>query len=57
MTFTFERPVCAGDDRTPGDTTFAFGLASRDAPDRGVNVQIDALGLDDMRVKSFGPIR
>ena len=57
VTFTFERPVCAADGRSPGDTTFAFGLASRDAPDRGVNVQIDAIGLDDMRTKSFGPIR
>lgn len=57
VTFTFERPVCAADDRNPGDTTFAFGLASRDAPDRGVTVQIDAVGVDDMRVKSFGPIR
>ena len=57
VTFTFERPVCAGDGRIPGDTTFAFGLASRDAPDRGVNVLIDAPGLEDMRVKSIGPIR
>jgi hypothetical protein len=57
VTFTFERPVCAATDTTPGDTTFAFGLASRDAPDRGVTVQIDAIGLDDMRTKSFGPIR
>ena len=57
VTFTFERPVCAGDGRTPGDTTFAFGLASRDAPDRGVNVLIDAPGLEDMRVRSVGPIR
>jgi hypothetical protein len=57
VTFTFERPICAADDRSPGDTSFAFGLASRDSPDRGVTVQIDAIGLDDMRVKSFGPIR
>jgi len=57
VTFTFERPVCAADDRSPGDATFAFGLASRDSPDRGVTVQIDAIGLDDIRVKSFGPIR
>lgn len=57
VTFTFERPICAADDRRPGDTSFAFGLASRDSPDRGVTVQIDAIGLDDMRVKSFGPIR
>jgi hypothetical protein len=57
VTFTFEQPVCASDGRTPGDTTFAFGLASRDAPDRGVNVVIYAPGLEDMRVKSFGPIR
>lgn len=57
VTFTFERPICASDDRAPGDTSFAFGLASRDSPDRGVTVQIDAIGLDDMRVKSHGPIR
>jgi hypothetical protein len=57
VTFTFERPVCAADAKSPGKTTFAFGLASRDAPDRGVQVQIDADGLEDMRVKSFGPIR
>jgi len=57
VTFTFERPICAADDRSPGDTSFAFGLASRDSPDRAVTVQIDAIGLDDMRVKSFGPIR
>ena len=57
VTFTFERPVCASDGRVPGDTTFAFGLASRDAPDRGVNVLIDAPGLEDMRVRSVGPIR
>jgi len=57
VTFTFERPVCASDGRGPGDTTFAFGLASRDAPDRAVTVAIDAVGLDDLRVKSFGPIR
>ena len=57
VTFTFERPVCAGDDRSPGDTTFAFGLASRDSSDRAVTVQIDAIGLDDMRAKSVGPIR
>jgi hypothetical protein len=55
--FTFERLVCAGDGTSPGGTTFAFGLASRDAPDRGVQVQIDAIGLDDIRVKSFGPLR
>jgi hypothetical protein len=57
VTFTFERLVCAGDGRNPGNTTFAFGLASRDSPDRAVQVLIDAIGLDDMRVKSFGPIR
>src|SRR5262245_46993485 len=45
VTFTFERPVCAATDTSSGDTTFAFGLASRDAPDRGVTVQIDAIGL------------
>ena len=57
VTFTFERLVCAGDGTSPGATTFAFGLASRDSPDRAVQVLIDAIGLDDMRVKSFGPIR
>jgi hypothetical protein len=57
VTFTFERPVCASDGGGPGATTFAFGLASVDSPDRGVTVQIDANALDDMRVKSFGPIR
>lgn len=57
VTFIFERPICAADDRSPGDTSFAFGLASRNSPDRAVTVQIDAIGLDDMRVKSFGPIR
>ncbi len=57
VTFTFERPICAADDATPGNTSFFFGLASLDPPDRGVTVQIDAPGLDDMRVKSFGPIR
>lgn len=56
VTFTFARPVCAGDGITPGATTFAFGLASLDAPVRGVHVQIDALGLD-LQVKSFGPRR
>src|SRR4051794_20205250 len=52
VTFTFERSICAADDRIPGDTSFAFGLASRDPPDRAVTVQIDAIGLDDIRVKS-----
>jgi hypothetical protein len=56
VTFTFQRPICAGDGSTPGATSFAFGLASRDGPDRAVTVQMDALGLDDLRVKSFGPI-
>jgi hypothetical protein len=57
VTFTFERPVCAAGGTSPGSTSFAFGLASRDSPDRGVTVLIDAIGLDDMRVKSVGPIR
>jgi len=57
VTFTFERPICAADGSSPGATSFAFGLASRDSPDRGVTVLIDAIGLDDMRVKSVGPIR
>jgi hypothetical protein len=56
VTFTFERLICAGDGTTPGATSFAFGLASRDSPERGVTVQIDQIGLDDIRVKSFGPI-
>jgi hypothetical protein len=57
VTFTFERPICAADGSSSGGTSFAFGLASRDAPDRAVNVLMDAFGLDDLRVKSFGPIR
>jgi hypothetical protein len=57
VTFTFERPICASSGGPSGDTSFAFGLASRDAPDRAVNVLMDAFGLDDIRVKSFGPIR
>jgi hypothetical protein len=57
VTFTFERPLCAGDGSGPGATSFAFGLASRDGPDRAVAVLMDAIGLDDIRVKSFGPIR
>lgn len=57
VTFTFARPICAADGRSPGNTSFFFGLASLDSPDRGVHVQIDAIGLDDMQVKSFGPIR
>jgi hypothetical protein len=57
VTFTFERLLCAGDGISPGATSFAFGLASRDGPDRAVTVLMDAIGLDDIRVKSFGPIR
>lgn len=56
VTFTFERPICASDGTTPGATSFAFGLASRDGPERGVTVLMDVIGLDDLRVKSFGPI-
>jgi hypothetical protein len=57
VTFTFERLICAADGTSPGATSFAFGLASRDSPDRGVTVLIDAIGLDDIRVRSVGPIR
>jgi hypothetical protein len=59
VTFTFERPICAAaaDGSSPSGTSFAFGLASRDSPDRGVGVQIDAIGLDDIRVRSVGPLR
>jgi hypothetical protein len=59
VTFTFARPICAGDAGTQGEggASFAFGLASLDAPVRGVRVQVDALGLDDIPVKSFGPRR
>lgn len=56
VTFTFERPICAGDGTTPGATSFSFGLASRDSPERGAAVLMDVTGLDDLRVKSFGPI-
>jgi hypothetical protein len=56
VTFTFARLICAADLVSPGQTSFAFGLASLDEPDRGVHVQIDAPGLDDIQVKSFGPI-
>ena len=58
VTFTFAPGrLCAGDGVSPGATSFFFGLASLDAPVRGVHVQIDAPGLDDIQVKSFGPIR
>lgn len=40
-----------------GASSFAFGLASLDEPVRGVHVQIDAPGIEDIQVKSFGPRR
>lgn len=58
VTFTFAPGrLCAGDGVNPGATSFFFGLASLDAPVRGVHVQIDIPGLDDIQVKSFGPRR
>ena len=57
VTFTFVQPICAADSVSPGKASFAFGLASLDAPVRGVTVQIDSFGIDDIRVKSFGPRR
>jgi hypothetical protein len=59
VTFTFERPICAGDAGTQGQggASFAFGLASLDRPVRGVRVQMDTPGLDNIPVKSFGPRR
>ena len=57
VTFTFARLVCAGDGVNPGDTSFFFGLASLDEPVRGARVQMDAPGLDDIRVGAFGPRR
>lgn len=56
VTFTFARPLCAADTASPGQASFAFGLASLDEPDRGVRVQIDTPVLE-IQVKSFGPIR
>jgi hypothetical protein len=57
VTFTFARPLCAGDGVTPGATSFFFGLASLDPPVRGGRVQMDVLGLDNVPVKSFSPRR
>jgi hypothetical protein len=57
VTFTFARPICASDGASPGQTSFAFGLASLHAPVRGVRVQMDVPGLDNIEVKSFGPKR
>jgi hypothetical protein len=57
VTFTFARQICAGEAGSPGDTSFFFGLASLEAPVRGVHVQIDTPVLEDMQVKSFGPLR
>jgi hypothetical protein len=57
VTFTFAQPICAAGGGFDGKRSFFFGLASLDPPARGVTVQIDAIGLDDMRVKSFGPLR
>jgi hypothetical protein len=57
VTFTFIRPICAADSGGIGNTSFFFGLASLDAPVRGVHVRVDGLGLEDLPVKSFGPRR
>lgn len=57
VTFTFPVTFCAGDASGPGKSTFFFGLASLDAPVRGVRVQIDAPGIDNILVDSFGPRR
>ncbi len=58
VTFTFAAGrLCAGDGVSPGAASVFFGLASLGAPVRGVHVQIDIPGTDDIQVKSFGPIR
>jgi hypothetical protein len=58
VTFTFPPGrLCAGDGVNPGVSSFAFGLASLDEPVRGVRVQIDAPGIEDIQVRSFGPLR
>lgn len=57
VTFIFDQPVCAGDGITPGKSTFFFGLASLDAPARGVHAKVDIFGLDDIPVDAFGPRR
>jgi hypothetical protein len=57
VTFTFARLICAADTVGPGSSSFFFGLASLHAPVRGVRVKIDAPGLDDIQVRSFGPQR
>ena len=57
VTFTFARPIYAADASSPGGSSFAFGLASLHAPVRGVRVQMDGLGIEDIPVKSFGPRR
>lgn len=57
VTFTFARPICAADTSGPGNSSFAFGLASLHAPVRGVRVKVDGLGIDDILVKSVGPRR
>ena len=52
VTFTFAPGrFCAG------ASSFDFGLASLDGPVRGVHVQIDAPGLEDIQVRSVGPRR
>jgi hypothetical protein len=57
VTFTFARPICAGDAASPGRASFSFGLASLHAPVRGARVQLEIPGLVDFTVKAFGPQR
>jgi hypothetical protein len=57
VTFTFAAPVCASGGTGPGAISRSFGLASVDGPARGVQVQLDSPGLDDIRAKAFGPRR
>ena len=57
VTFTFSRLICASTGSGPGDTSFAFGLASVDPPARAVQALLDGPGFFDVRVKSFSPRR
>lgn len=53
ITFTFDRPICAGSG-TNGDTSFFFGLASQGLP-HGITAQVDAAGVDDLPVNATAP--
>jgi hypothetical protein len=55
ITFTFERPICAGAGND-GDTTVFFGLASIHLP-RPAEAKVDAAGADDLKVKARMPLR